>query len=159
MPLPAALVALLPTLIGKVLEKGGEVIDKVIPDKAAAEKAKQALAEKTQDQDFQLSMQNLLINLADAQSGKWYQAGWRPAIGWVCVAIVGLSYIPKALVLTAFWAYQCYLVFNSPGAVIPAMPPFPDLGLTDVMGILGTLLGSAYLAKLRTDEKKEGVTR
>ncbi len=103
-----------------------------------------------------LDLAQIATNTEEAKSTNWWVAGWRPGVGWVCVAILALSYIPKALTLTTFWAYQAYLTFANPGVHLPALPPFPDLGITDILGILGTLLGSAYIAKLRTDEKVKG---
>lgn len=97
------------------------------------------------------------VNKIEAASDDKFKSRWRPALGWVCVLILGLTYIPKALVLTAFWAYGCYLTFAYPATVLPVMPPFPDLGVTDVIGILGTLLGAGGMALLRTKEKQAGV--
>lgn len=143
-----------------VKEVGGKLVDHFFPNAEAAAAAKLKLVELEQTGELarmtaesKWAEGQMAINLQDAKSEHWWQFGWRPAIGWVCVAILGLTYIPKALVLTGFWAYQCYLLFAHPEVKLPAMPPFPDLGITDVLGILGTLLGSAYLGKLRTDEK------
>lgn len=97
------------------------------------------------------------VNKIEAASEDKFKSRWRPALGWVCVLILGLTYIPKALVLTAFWAYGCYLTFAYPLTPLPTMPPFPDIGVTDVIGILGTLLGAGGLALLRTKEKQAGL--
>lgn len=102
--------------------------------------------------DRDLLKEQIKTNQIEAAKPGYFN-GWRPAVGWVCVAILGLSYIPKALALTLWWSVQAYLTFAHPDAKLPGLPPFPDMGLTDVLGILGTLLGSAYMAKLRTDEK------
>lgn len=149
-----------------VLDIGGKLIDRLWPDPVQRDAAKVKLVELQQSGELatlaaetELAKGQLAINLEDAKSEKWWKAGWRPAIGWVCVAILGLSYIPKALVLTAFWSYQCYLMFAHPETKLPSMPPFPDLGLTDVLGILGTLLGAGWMAKLRTDEKLTGIAK
>jgi hypothetical protein len=110
------------------------------------------------ENEIKVDLAQIEVNLQDAKSEKWWQNGWRPAVGWVCVTILALTYIPKALVLTAFWGYQAYLTFAHPEVKLPEMPAFPDLGLTDVLGLLGTLLGAGWMAKLRTDEKmKRGI--
>lgn len=138
----------------KLLDVGGKVFDRIIPDKAAAQKAKDELAAQFATQEFQLALGQIQINVEEAKSTNWWVAGWRPGIGWICGVILALTYIPKAIALTAFWCVQVYLTFAHPETKLPGLPEFPNLGVTDVLGILGTLLGSAYIAKLRTDEKK-----
>lgn len=61
MPFPLALA--LPT----ILEAAGKVIDRVVPDKAAAQKAKDELAAETQKEDFQLALQQILVNQEEAK--------------------------------------------------------------------------------------------
>jgi len=109
------------------------------------------------DNDIKLDLAQIAVNQEEAKSSSLLIAGWRPALGWTCVAILALTYIPKAVVLCLLWVVQCYLTFAHPGEVLPAMPPYPDMGLSDVLGILGTLLGAGWMAKLRTDEKKANV--
>lgn len=140
---------------------GTALIKHFFPDPAQQAAAEQKLVELRESgelariaADSALASKQIDVNLQDAKSEHWWQFGWRPAIGWVCVAVLAMAYLPKAIALTAFWSYQCYLLFAHPEVKLPALPPFPDLGLTDVFGILGTLLGAGWMAKLRTDEKK-----
>lgn len=109
------------------------------------------------ENEIKIDLEQIAVNKIEAASPSLFIAGWRPALGWTCVSILALAYIPKAIVLAVLWVVQCYLVFSHPGQVIPAMPAYPDIGLTDVLGILGTLLGAGWMAKLRTDEKKANV--
>lgn len=76
-------------------------------------------------------------------------SGWRPAVGWVGVISLALVYWPKAVVLTALWTVQAYHAIQG-GLVIPA---YPDLGLTDVLGLLASILG---IGGMRTVEKVKG---
>lgn len=152
MPFP-----LLIPIVDALLGAGKEIIDRTVPDKVAAEKAKEELEAKVQDEGFQAQLAQISVDQEEAKSPNIWVAGWRPGIGWVCVAILALSYLPKALALTGFWAYQCYLTFAHPEVKLPQMPIFPDIGLSDVLGILGTLLGAGWMATLRTEEKKAGV--
>lgn len=153
----------IPILDG-LFQVGNKLLDRLWPDpaqKAAAamelEKMRQTgeLAQLASDTD--LSKAQIAVNLEEAKSTNLFIAGWRPAVGWVCVAVLGMTYIPKALALTVFWSYQAWAVVSHPEAKIPTLPPFPDIGLTDLLGILGTLLGSSYIARLRTSEKMQGV--
>ena len=73
---------------------------KRIPDKAQqakldAEKDMMAmkianeLESDMRDQNLKIIEGQSAINLADAQTGGWFRAGWRPLIGWGCsLAIV-----------------------------------------------------------------------
>lgn len=66
------------------------LLDKVFPDKTAADAAKAKLIELQMSGELQQIMGQLEINKAEAQSGNWFVAGWRPGAGWVCV--LGLLY-------------------------------------------------------------------
>jgi len=85
------------------------------------------------------------INLADAKSGNWFQAGWRPFIGWVCG--FGLAWQ---------WVFMPFTVFFVQiGATWLGLKPFdltilPKLNGEEIMGLLSALLG---LGTLRTYEK------
>lgn len=81
MPLPAALIALVPTLMDFLMGEAKEVIDRTVPDKAAAEAAKRALDEKKHDNSVTLALQQILANIAEIQSGHW-TGKWRGALGW-----------------------------------------------------------------------------
>ena len=105
------------------------------------------------DNGIAIALAQIAVNVEEAKSLNWFVAGWRPAVGWVCVAALGLSYVPKALVLTAFWAYQAYLNLAHPEIEVQALLPFPDLGVTDLLGLLGAILGVGIL---RTVEKVKG---
>ena len=82
----------------------------------------------------------LEINKAEAASTNWFVAGWRPAVGWVCV-------------LGLFWAYVLqpfveFALINFKGK-IPDGIPHLDTG-TLISGLLIPLLG---LGAMRTVEK------
>lgn len=97
------------------------------------------------------------ITKVEVASDDKFKSRWRPAIGWTCVIILFFNFVPPAIVKTAVWGYSIYCLFTYPEMVVPTIPPFPDLNITEVLGILGTLLGAGWQAKLRTDEKREGI--
>lgn len=151
------------TGLGAVFDFGSKVLERIFPDPTERLKAQTALTQLKESGELakltaetDLAKLQAQTNIEEAKSTNWWVAGWRPGIGWICGVILALTYIPKAIALTAFWCVQVYLTFSHPDAKLPGLPTFPDLGVTDVLGLLGTLLGSAYLAKLRTDEKKAG---
>ena len=96
----------------------------------------------------------LEINKVEAASHSVFVAGWRPAIGWVAAVSLGLMYIPKALVMTYIWTYKCYVVLSA--NINNDIPPFPDLGAMDIIGLVISMLG---VAGMRTFEKINGVAR
>jgi len=81
MPLPAVLAAAIPSILEVVLGEAKEVIDRVIPDKAAAQAAKDALEAKKQDNSVQLALQQILTNQEEIKSGH-ILGKWRGALGW-----------------------------------------------------------------------------
>ena len=97
----------------------------------------------------------LKINLADAKSGNIFQAGWRPAIGWVGAVSLALMYIPKALVITYIWTYQSIVTLNGwDGVSALILPVFPDLGVSDIIGLIMSMLG---VAAMRSYDKVKGI--
>lgn len=120
----------------------GKVIDRVIPDKVAAERAKQEFAAAQQGQEFQLMLEQIKVNLEEAKSTNWFVAGWRPAVGWV--GAVGFGY---ATVLEPLLRFLAKVGLNYAGA-------FPELDVGLLLTTLGGLLG---LGTLRTVEKLKDV--
>jgi len=118
-------------------------------------KASGELAEITAATDLSKGQQS--INQIEAASTNWFVAGWRPAVGWVCAIALALVYWPKAILLTYVWAWQSYTIIHAatdPNAII--LPPFPDLGVKELLGLLTSMLG---IAGMRMVEKFKGVAR
>lgn len=151
-------------IIGGGLKIVSQVIDRAFPDPAERDRAKlemmklqQEGAFKELEAELQVALAQVGTNTEEAKSSILLVAGWRPFIGWVCGVAMALAYIPKAIVITGLWTYQAVLVvsaWNGQGA--PVLPAFPDLGLTEVLGLLGGMLG---LGGFRTLEKFKGVAR
>lgn len=95
-------------------------------------------------------------NKAEAAHASRFVAGWRPFIGWVGGVSLGMVYIPKAMALTAIWTYQAVVIVSAwdVGHPMPTLPLYPDLGVTDLLGLLGSLLGFGVL---RSVDKRKGV--
>ena len=99
--------------------------------------------EKTELAASLAAMQGQLeTNKIEAGSANWFVAGWRPAVGWVCV--FGL-----------FWAYVMqpfveFALINIKGKIPDGLPHL-DTG-TLISGLLIPLLG---LGALRTVEKMQ----
>jgi len=67
-----------------LLDIGSKILDRVIPDKAAAEKAKLELLAAAQNQEFSLALEQVKTNQEEAKHSSIFVAGWRPFIGWIC---------------------------------------------------------------------------
>ena len=137
--------------ISAVLNIGSQLIERFFPDPAAAAAAKLKLLELQQNGDLAAMTGQLEINKVEASSGSMFVAGWRPFVGWVCGMSLALAYMPKALFLSCFWGYQAYMTIKIGKMELPV---FPDLGVTDLIGLLCAMLG---IGGLRTYEKVKDV--
>lgn len=109
--------------------------------------------------DASLQMGQIETNKVEAAHTSWWVAGWRPYVGWVSGTSLGMVYIPKAIVLTGVWTYQAVVIIQgwSGTGQPPALPTYPDLGVTDLLGLLGAMLG--FGAMRSVDKKNEVDTR
>jgi len=124
-----------------IIEIGAKLLDKVIPDKDAREKAQSELYKAAQDQDFQLALAQIKVNEEEAKSENLFKSGWRPAIGWICVFGLAYNFVIYNILL---WAVATF-----------KLPITPPALLSDIlMELVFALLG---LGSLRTFEKIKGI--
>jgi Holin of 3TMs, for gene-transfer release len=131
----------------------GPLIDKVvgmIPDPEERQKQKLALEAQLQSAALQAEQSQLDINKVEAASPSLFVAGWRPAVGWVCVVAFGWQYA-VAPMLT--YIIALIVLFAKPEM---QLPPLPKLDVATLMPLLMALLG---LGGMRTWEKTQGVAR
>jgi hypothetical protein len=148
--------------LSAALELGTSVINKIWPDPAKQAEEQRKLQELYQSGDLaklnaevSLLVGQIEVNKIDAASSNWFQNSWRPSIGWVCSISLLLMYIPKAVVITFVWTYQAMVLIHGwNGSSDFVLPIFPDLGASDIIGLLFSLLG---VAGLRTYEKAKGI--
>lgn len=130
-----------------IIGAGLNIINKFIPDPAQKAQAAYEMAQLQQQKEFknldaeiQVMQAQTDTNKVEAASSSFFVAGWRPAVGWVCVTGLAYQYLGDPLLTwgSAIWH-------------LPT-PPSLDLGtlITLLMGMLG--LGAA-----RTVEKLNGV--
>jgi len=127
--------ALLPAL--------GTLIDRLIPDRAAAEKAKAEMEQQLVTAANQAALAQVEVNKVEAAHSSVFVAGWRPSIGWVCAAGLAWAFV---LAPIASWV----LVVLGIKAELPAI--HTDYLLELVLAMLG-------IGGLRTFEKLRGVAR
>lgn len=126
-----------------IVEIGARLLDKIIPDKDAREKAKAELLRAAQDQDFQKAMGQVEVNKAEATHSSLFVAGWRPFIGWTCGVALVYNFVVYPLLQ--------WLVVVAGAEIVPP-PLFSENLMELVLGMLG-------LGALRTYEKMQGVSR
>ena len=139
------------TGLGSLFDLGSKILDKVLPDKDAAAKAKIALLEITQKgelqalaQEFEFAKSQIAVNQEEAKSSNLFVSGWRPAVGWLCCAAYAFNYILMPL---ANWGVKFFDV-NAPSIVA--------LDTGELTTLLFGLLG---IGTLRTVEKIKGVSK
>lgn len=135
-------------IIDSLLKIGSTVLDRIIPDVAAREKAKaefqlQVLQQETElvKTFAQLDQSQIEVNKAEAQSSSLFVSGWRPFIGWVCGSAFAWVYIGQPV-----------LVFFLTAAGHPVTLPHIEFG-----EMSSVLLGMLGLGGMRSYEKVKGV--
>ena len=120
------------------------VIDRVVPDKNGAEKAKQAIEAELIANATQLNLAQAETNKIEATHRTVWVAGWRPFIGWVCGVAMAWHFVGVPLIMfLAAWS----------GTVIPELPVF------DMSSLMTVLMGLLGLGSMRTFEKMKGLTK
>lgn len=135
--MPGPLLALLPTLLPAITE----VLDRVVPDQAAAAKAKLEMEAKLLEAATQQAGQQAAINQVEAEHQSIFVSGWRPFIGWVCGA--GLA-----------WAFVVAPMLGWLLPVTGVVAALPVLPMEYLLELVVAMLG---LGALRSFEKMKGV--
>ena len=107
-----------------------------------------ALEQAANNLDLTIIQGQNAINLEEAKSDSLYKSGWRPAVGWVCVAGLAYTFVVKPLLP---WLVQVGALLLGYVSVLPLMPEIP---MGDLIILLSGLLG---LGTMRTFEKFKGV--
>jgi hypothetical protein len=134
-------------IVGSIIEAGMKILDKVIPDPQAKLEAQYKLLALQQagefkeiDAQLQMAQGQIDINKVEASNPSLFVSGWRPAMGWTCVAIFFANFIGVPL-----------LIWVSP---LLNIPPPQRLDLSEVLPVLLGMLG---LGGIRMNEKIKGV--
>lgn len=129
----------------------GKIIDKVIPDRAAAAATKAALNQASLEGQLQEELVQLQavtssqsdINKIEAASPSIFVAGGRPAIMWICAAALAYQYLVRPL---------------GTGVALIAGHPIPAPGLPGLDDNLYQLLWAMLgLGAMRSFDKLKGV--
>ena len=122
-------------LIELLIKPVTKLLDKWIPDADTKQKIAHEIATMSERHAQEIALAQIEVNKAEA-GGNWFQAGWRPATGWVCVAGFAVNFLISPLAA----------VF---GVTIPQ---------ADTAVMLPVLMGMLGLGTMRTYErvKKDG---
>jgi hypothetical protein len=131
------LLALLPTLLPALTE----VLDRVIPDQAAAAKAKLEMEARLLEAATAQAAQQTEINKIEAGHQSIFVSGWRPYIGWVCGMAIA-------------WAFLVAPMLSWLLPVMGVVAVVPPLQTEFLLELVFAMLG---LGGLRTFEKLKGV--
>lgn len=135
-----------PLFAGSLLEIIKDALDRILPDPEAKAKAQAEAFELLTNGTFDdkakqaIAIAQADINKADAQSGNWFQSGWRPAIGWTCAGALFSQYIVKP------WVQWACIVAGHP------LPPLPGID-DNLWQLMGGMLG---LGAMRSFDKLKG---
>jgi hypothetical protein len=113
-----------------LLDVAGTVLEKVIPDKNKRDALAHELATMGEKNTHALLLGQIELNKVEAQ-GNWFQKGWRPATGWVCVTALANNFL-----LMPYLGHQ-----------------WEGLVPLDTATLLPILLGMLGLGAMRTTEK------
>lgn len=131
--------------IARTSELLNGILKRVLPEKMSEEtgaKLQQELTLELVKGDLATQLGQLAINAEEAKHDSVFVAGWRPAVGWVCAAAFGYSFV-----------FQPFLVFTLTALKVD-LGALPALDMGPLMAVLGAILG---VGGLRTFEKIKGV--
>ena len=107
------------------------ILDKFIPDADTKQKLAFEISTLAEKQAHEIAIAQIAVNKEDAK-GAWFQAGWRPAVGWVCVAGFTINFLVSPLL-------------HPLGIIVPQ---------ADTSTMLPVLMGMLGLGGLRSYERK-----
>lgn len=121
----------------------GTVIDRVVPDKAGAEKAKQEIERSLIENANKLNLAQIEVNKVEASNSNIFVSGWRPAIGWSC----------------AFGFFWLFIGYPLADWILHLNGVEQELPKIDADVLMELTFGMLGMAGLRTFEKLKGIAK
>ena len=137
--------ALIDNPISSLANLAGNILDSVLPDKAANDAAKAQVAQMIVKGELDAVMGQIQTNIAEAQTGHWYEADWRPTFGYVGAFAFGYSYILQPILTDVLAVVRPAAVQYLPHLDMSALMPI-------ALGMLG--LSATHFADPLGDGKK-----
>jgi hypothetical protein len=129
--------------ISAVAKLADDAIVRIWPDATEVEKAKLSQISQEIQNQYQLQLGQIDINKVEANNKSLFITGWRPAVGWSCVAGFGYEFVLRPIVVGV-----------SMGLGFPI--PLPGIETGVIETLLYAMLG---LGSMRTVERLKGVHR
>ncbi len=124
---------------GDVVKSVGDTLDNLFTSDEERMEAERELMKAQRSFDYKerklIAEQNIAqmeVNKADAKSGSFFQAGWRPAIGWIGALALAYQFIIYPLLV---WGLTIFAVEIEPPPLISADALYPII--TGMLGIAG----------------------
>ena len=124
-------------MIGLLVNAITPILTKIIPDVDERNRIAHELATITERHAHEIATGQMEVNKVEAAHKSLFVAGWRPAVGWVCVLAMAFNYLAIPILSTLGHVVQ----------------PVDDSSMMTV------LLGMLGLGGMRTFEKAKGVQR
>lgn len=142
-----------PVIVGGLVEAVGKIADDLFTsdkERLDAQIELQKLGIEEQKIDAGLAQGQLDVNKTEASHSSVWVSGWRPAVGWTCVAGLAYNFLAHPFLL---WAWA---LLQANGWVPVGLTPPPSVDVEALLVLLGGILG---LGVYRTAEKVKGVSR
>ena len=131
-------------MLNKLL--GGGLVDsvgKIVDELHTSDEEKAQAKIKLKELENELQTKQMDINKVEAGHKSIFVAGWRPALGWIIVIILGYSYL-----------FQPFIAMTL--KIIGKDVELPNLNLDQIFPLILGMLG---LGGLRSFEKSKGIAR
>jgi hypothetical protein len=122
------------SMIASLIAPVTSLLDKWIPDADVKQQIAHELATMSERHAQELAVAQINLNTEEAK-GNWFQSGWRPATGWVCVLGFAVNFLISPLA-AGF------------GVIIPQ---------ADTSVMMPVLMGLLGLGGMRSFERFKGV--
>lgn len=127
-----------------ILSTVGTIVNKIFPDKTESEKQRFILELQKQLSETDILKSQLEINKAEAANPNRKWVSWRELIGYICAFSFGWTYLLQPVIT------YCVVIAGYPA------PNLPALDMTQLMLLLGTMLG---VGGLKSYEAVKSITK
>ena len=130
-------------ILSSLLPVATSIIDRVVPDKNAAKKAKLDMQKELTTAFNKANLAQIETNKIQAAHPSIFVSGARPAIMWICAFGLGWQFVFQHV---AVWG----LAFSGAGVALP---------IIETEGLMSLTLALLGLGGMRSFEKSKGVQR